>query len=216
MKLSKEQLKELIKEVSGEQVATGAYRAGGIIELVNNFRGFVAAAMMQSALSKGALTKLILGKLTRMAIGGPFALLLATYELTSLAAWLADYLHAGSSLGSDRRIDPGGGTMTMDQRTAMFRKDAGLSHRVDHLPIQESMHWTNNNYGGELMKITKSQLKQIIKEELESVVQEGRDPKYVSLLRGCMGLLQSWQPKTPEGTLYKKQLDDLLTKVEGV
>ena len=66
------------------------------------------------------------------------------------------------------------------------------------------------------MKITKSQLKRLIKEELESVVQEERDPKYVSLLRGCMGLLQSWQPKTPEGTLYKKQLDDLLTKVEGV
>jgi hypothetical protein len=30
----------------------------------------------------------------------------------------------------------------------------------------------NNNYGGELMKITKSQLKQIIKEELESVIHE--------------------------------------------
>jgi hypothetical protein len=65
------------------------------------------------------------------------------------------------------------------------------------------------------MKLTKSQLKRIIKEELGSVVQEQRDPKYVALLRGGMGLLQSWQPKTPEGTLYRKELDDLLTKVEG-
>jgi len=33
-----------------------------------------------------------------------------------------------------------------------------------------------NNYGGELMKITKSQLKQIIKEELRSVIQETGAP----------------------------------------
>jgi len=207
MKLSKEQLKDLIKEVSSEQVATGAHRAGGIIELANSFRKFVAAAMITGSLSKKALTKLIFEKLVKMSLGGPFALLIATYEISSLAAWIADRFQAedwgipgfrsGGGVPSDRLLNkpghwtnlegggPIGAPMTMDQRTAMFRKDAGVSHRVDHLPIQESTHWLNNNYGGELVKITKSQLKRIIKEELESILNEGgpysHDPDYHSI-----------------------------------
>ena len=56
------------------------------------------------------------------------------------------------------------------------------------------------------MIITKSKLKQIIKEELNKVLSEGSQ----DLGAKVQQLYDQWQPKTPEGKLYKKQLGDLL------
>ena len=55
------------------------------------------------------------------------------------------------------------------------------------------------------MKITKSKLKQIIKEELQKVLSEESD-----LPGQVKKLYDQWKPKTSEGELYKQQLGKLL------
>ena len=56
------------------------------------------------------------------------------------------------------------------------------------------------------MKITKSKLKRIIKEEFDQVLLEEAPDLHEQIQK----LYDQWQPETPEGKLYKKQLGELL------
>ena len=56
------------------------------------------------------------------------------------------------------------------------------------------------------MKISKLKLKQIIKEELDQVLSEEEPDLHEQVQK----LYDQWQPETPEGKLYKKQLGELL------
>jgi hypothetical protein len=57
------------------------------------------------------------------------------------------------------------------------------------------------------MKLTKSQLKQIIKEEL---LKEELNP-----IEGMQSLYNSWQPETDEGMEYKADLGKVIERLGG-
>jgi len=66
------------------------------------------------------------------------------------------------------------------------------------------------------MKITKSQLKRLITEELESLDEAGADvgadtstDKSRFLLDWILSMYLSWEPQTREGQRYKTQLGEL-------
>ena len=55
------------------------------------------------------------------------------------------------------------------------------------------------------MKLPKTKLKQIIKEELDKILDMPTDLK-----SGVQRLYDQWQPETDEGQLYKNQLGELI------
>ena len=68
------------------------------------------------------------------------------------------------------------------------------------------------------MKLTKSQLKQIIKEELSNIAEGGYMGHYeeppmegaTDLASEVQRLYDEWQPQTPEGQRYRDDLGELL------
>ena len=80
------------------------------------------------------------------------------------------------------------------------------------------------------MKLTRSQLKRIIKEELNEIGRKnpqvhtgepsGSGSRQISgttkafILDGFQDLYEAWQPQTPEGEQYKEELGALIEKME--
>jgi len=80
------------------------------------------------------------------------------------------------------------------------------------------------------MKLTKSKLEQLIKEELNEIGRQspqvhtgepsGSGSRQISgtakayILDGFQDLYEAWQPQTPEGEQYKEELGTLIEKME--
>jgi len=76
------------------------------------------------------------------------------------------------------------------------------------------------------MKVTKQQLQQLIKEELQSFLNETHptinpeevpegevsQDNYMELLNAVQRLYMEWKPTEDEGTRYKEQLGDVLSR----
>jgi len=70
------------------------------------------------------------------------------------------------------------------------------------------------------MKLTKSQLKQIVKEELNNMLNEGGGWTYWgesfgSLEEGVGALIRNWNPRTEEGQKYLAELEELNAHFQG-
>jgi len=68
------------------------------------------------------------------------------------------------------------------------------------------------------MKLTKSQLLKIVREELSEVGGLGRamgDEGYSSLEQGVEALIRNWDPRTPEGQRYLEELEALAAQFQG-
>jgi len=68
------------------------------------------------------------------------------------------------------------------------------------------------------MKLTKSQLLKIIKEELSEVGGLGRamgEKGYSSLEEGVQALIRNWNPSTPEGQRYLEELEAVAAQFQG-
>jgi len=68
------------------------------------------------------------------------------------------------------------------------------------------------------MKLTKSTLRKLIKEELSEVGGLGRamgEKGYSSLEQGVEALIQNWDPRTPEGQRYLEELEALAAQFQG-
>jgi hypothetical protein len=62
------------------------------------------------------------------------------------------------------------------------------------------------------MKLTKQQLKQIIKEELQEQLNGGAGDQYANLIDRLQDMYELWQPQTDEGIQYKDDLGDLINQ----
>ena len=68
------------------------------------------------------------------------------------------------------------------------------------------------------MKLTKSQLLKIVREELSEVGGLGRamgDEGYSSLEQGVEALIRNWHPRTVEGWTYLEELEALAAQFQG-
>tara|TARA_Y100000034_G_scaffold94960_1_gene115191 strand:+ start:52 stop:327 length:276 start_codon:yes stop_codon:yes gene_type:complete len=68
------------------------------------------------------------------------------------------------------------------------------------------------------MKLTKSQLLKIIKEEIAEVGGLGRamgEKGYSSLEEGVQALIRNWNPRTVEGWTYLEELEALAAQFQG-
>ena len=68
------------------------------------------------------------------------------------------------------------------------------------------------------MKLTKSQLLKIVREELSEVGGLGRAmgaEGYSSLEQGVEALIRNWDPRTPEGQRYLEELEALAAQFQG-
>jgi len=62
------------------------------------------------------------------------------------------------------------------------------------------------------MKLTKSQLKQLIKEQMQEQLNGGAGDQYENLIYKLQDMYDDWQPQTDEGMQYKDDLGDLINQ----
>ena len=68
------------------------------------------------------------------------------------------------------------------------------------------------------MKLTKGQLRRLIKEQIAEVGGLGRamgEEGYSSLEQGVEALIRNWDPRTPEGQRYLEELEALNAQFQG-
>ena len=78
------------------------------------------------------------------------------------------------------------------------------------MPRRTRKTWVRRAAAEELLKLTKSQLKQLIKEELQEQLNGGAGDQYADLIDRLEDMYELWQPHTPEGIQYKDDLEDLI------